>query len=134
MTSEKSFQSYFMKQVKHGYRTEVIGNPGFPDCLIINGSEHSFVELKLLKIGPSGDRKLRSLFKTTQAPWYARYLTSGGERLFVVFRKEKGYGILHVTLDFVKAMELIRYREMKERFPYKEYDNLKELINENFDW
>lgn len=132
MTSEANFQSYFLSQVRHGYRTALITGGGFPDCLLIHGGLHSFVELKLLPIGPSGDRKLRSLFKKTQPPWYAEYLAKGGECLYVLFRLEKGYGLLHVTMEFVRAIEVVRYRELSERYKYTEYDTLKELISDHF--
>lgn len=130
--SEKSFQSYFMRQVHHGYRTALISGGGFPDVLLIHGDRHSLVELKLLKLGKSGDKKLSSLFQKTQAPWYAEYLHKGGQRLFVVFRLEKSYGILRVTPEFVRAMGVVRYRELKDRYDYKEFDTLKELISESF--
>jgi hypothetical protein len=132
MTSEANFMSYFLKQVPHGYRTEVIGNPGFPDCLLISGTEHYFVELKILKIGPSGDRKLRSVFKKTQRPWYHQYLAKGGCRLFVVFHLGDRYGILRITQAFLDAFDVVRYRELKDRYIYKEYGILKELILDNF--
>ena len=123
---------YFMKQVRHGYRTALISGGGFPDCLLINGTDHSFIELKILPIGPSGDRKLRSLFKKTQPPWYAEYLAKGGCRLYVLFRLEKGYGILRVTKEFVRDIEVVRYRGLSERYEYAEYDTLKELISDRF--
>ena len=132
MTSEKNFQAYFMTQVCHGYRTALISGGGFPDCLLIRGTDHSFVELKLLPIGPSGDRKLRSVFKKTQPPWYAEYLAKGGCRLFILFRLEKGYGLLRVTKEFVRAIEVVRYSELKERYEYAEYTNLKDLIRDRF--
>jgi hypothetical protein len=89
-------------------------------------------ELKLLPLGPSGDRKLRPLFKKTQPPWYAEYLAKNGERLYVLFRLEKAYGLLHVTKEFVRAIEVVRYRELEGRYKYTEYDNLKELLNDRF--
>ena len=132
MTSETNFQAYFLSQVRHGYRTALISCGGFPDCLLIHGNEHSFVELKLLPIGPSGDRKLRPVFKKTQPPWYAEYLAKGGEQLYVVFRLEKKYGILHMDMNFIRAIEVVRYRELSERYFYEEFDTLKVLINDYF--
>ncbi len=133
VASETNFQAYFLKQVRHGYRTALISGGGFPDCLLIHEDLHSFVELKLLPIGPSGDRKLRPLFKDTQPPWYMEYLAKNGERLYVLFRLEKKYGLLHVTKEFVRAIEVVRYRELSERYEYEEFKTLKELISDHFD-
>jgi hypothetical protein len=119
MTSEKSFQAYFMKSVPHGYRTALISGSGFPDCLLIHGDRHSLVELKILPIGPSGDKKLKGLFKPTQPPWYIDYLHSGGKRLYVVFKLESTYGILHVDKSFVLNIDKVKYSDLKDYFLHR---------------
>lgn len=131
MTSEKSFQAYFMKQVPHGYRTSLTTGGGFPDVLLIHADQHSLVELKILPIGPSGDRKLKSLFKKTQPPWYLNYLHKGGTQLYILFKLEKKYGLLHVDPLFVRVIDEVRYSNLPE-YDYMEYDNLKELISDHF--
>ena len=131
MTSEMSFKAYFMKAVEHGYRTALVTGSGFPDCLLIHGDRHSFVELKLLKVGPSRDKKLKGLFKKTQPPWYMNYLSKGGKRLFVLFKLNKGYGLLHVNMGFVRDIDTLKYSDLL-RYPYPyiyaEYPSLKKLI------
>jgi hypothetical protein len=129
--SEKGFQSYFMKTIPHGYRTALISGGGFPDALLIHGSLHSLVELKLLELGKKGDKKLKGLFKPTQPPWYANYLSKGGSRLFVVFQVGKRYGILHVGMAFVRELDDLYYSDLK-RFHYTEHDTLKGLIDDYF--
>ena len=123
MTTEKNFQAYFMTQVPHGYRTSLISGGGFPDSLLIHGNQHSFVELKVLYVGKSGDKKLKSSFKPTQPPWYAEYLTKGGKRLFVLFRLNEGYGLLHVDMGFVRAIPEVTYKGLGA-FQYTEYETL----------
>ena len=129
MASEKSFQAYFMKVVEHGYRTSVLGSAGFPDCLLIHGDRHSLVELKLLEVGPSGNKKLKGLFKPSQPPWYMNYIAKGGTRLFVVFKLNKGYSLLHVNIRFVRNLDELNYSDLP-CFWYTEYQNLKDLIKE----
>ena len=130
--SEKNFMNYFMKTVEHGYRTSLIAGGGFPDCLLIHGERHSLVELKLLEIGPSGDRKLKGLFKQSQPPWYMNYLAKGGYRLFVVFKtipwgKPNCYGLLHVSREFVRDIDTVKYSDL-ERYYYKESPRLTDLL------
>ena len=123
--------SYFLKQVPHGYRTSLINGSGFPDALLIDGAEHYLVELKLLEIGPSEDKKLKGLFKPTQPPWYAEYLAKGGTRLYVVFKLEKSYGALKVDKRFVENIDSVRYSDLSQ-YHYTEYKVLKELIENEF--
>lgn len=130
MTEEASFQKYFIPLVPHAYRTG-IGN-GFVDCLVVQGSITNYVELKVLKVGPSGNKAVRTAFKKTQPPWYAKYLAKGGNRLFVVFKLNKGYGIIHVDMSFVRLLPKLTYLEMKDWYTYREYKVLKELISDNF--
>ena len=128
-TSEKSFQAYFMKTVPHGYRTSLVNGSGFPDLIMFHGpNNYSLIELKMLLVGPSGNKKLKSLFKQSQGPWYYNYLSKGGDRLFVCFQLNKGYGLLKVTKAFVHALDHIKYQEMKEMDTYREFSTLKELI------
>ena len=134
MASEKSFQQYFMKTIPHGYRISLIQGGGFPDCLLIHGDRHSLVELKLLEIGPSGDKKLKGLFKQSQPPWYLNYLAKGGTRLFVVFKivfsdTVCSYGVLHVQTRFIRDLDDIRYRELFDH-DYVERATVKEVIYE----
>ncbi len=131
MASETSFQKYFMKTVGHGYRISLIQGGGFPDCLLIHGDRHSFVELKLLQVGPSGDKKLKGLFKPSQPPWYMNYLAKGGKRLFIVFKLNEGYSALHMSMTFVRNLDKLRYSDLPS-FWYTEYKNLKKLIEERF--
>jgi hypothetical protein len=132
VTSEKSFQQYFLRNVAHGYRTELTTGAGFPDVLLIHGSRHSLVELKILKIGPSGNRKLSGLFKKSQLPFYMKYVHRGGERLFILFRLDNRHGLLHVDMNFLRDFETVTYTDLG-KYCYKEYDNLKDLIKENFE-
>ena len=132
MSTEKSFQSYFMKKVPHGYRTALIQGGGFPDCLLIHGKEHSLVELKILTIGPSGNKKLWSLFKPSQIPWYLGYLKNGGQRLYVLFKLTDKYGILKVDKEFCLNATTVKYSDICQSYDYKEYKHLTELINEHF--
>ncbi len=131
MTSESAFQSYFLKLVPHGYRTALISGSGFPDVLVVQGSITNYVEVKILDIGPSGDRAIRTVFKKTQGPWYAEYLHKGGNKLYVLFKLNKGYGLLHVDKKFVDDLPTLRYIELPE-YRYQEYKVLKELIDDNF--
>lgn len=129
--SEKAFQSYFMKIVPHGYRTALISGGGFPDALLIHSDRHSLVELKVLELGQRGNKKLGGLFKPTQPPWYAAYLSKGGTRLFVVLQVGKRYGILHVDMDFVRALDTLFYSDLPN-YRYTEYETLKGLIDDCF--
>lgn len=131
MTSEKQFQSYFMKNMPHGYRTSLISGGGFPDVLAIQGERHALIELKLLEVGPSGNKKVATVFKPTQRPWYAEYLHKGGRRLFVVFKLNEGYGVLHVDTDFIRDFDTVTYKDLW-KYRYAEYKVLGELINEYF--
>ena len=99
--------------------------------LLIEGNEHYLVELKLLQIGLSGNKKLKGLFKPTQPPWYLNYLAKGGRRLYVVFKLNKGYGVLLVTREFVSNIDKVKYSDMVSPL-YQEYPTLKELIREAF--
>lgn len=136
MTPEKNFQSYFIKQVPHGYRTALTTGGGFPDVLLIHGERHSLVELKILELGPSGNKKLSGLFKKTQPPWFWNYLSLGGKRLFVLFRiggAHDAYGLLRMEYDFLRNLDTLKYLDLKKGFfHYEEYTNLKELIHEHF--
>lgn len=129
--SEKSFQSYFLKTVPHGYRTALLTGGGFPDVLLIHRDRHSLVELKVLELGKRGNKKLKGLFKPTQLPWYANYLSKGGTRLFVVFKIGSRYGILHVDWGIVRGLEELHYSDLEE-FNYKEFETLKGLIDSCF--
>lgn len=132
MSNERSFQQYFMQQVPHGYRTALVSGGGFPDALLIHGEKHSLVEVKVLEIGTSGDKKLKGLFKKTQPPWFMEYLSKGGERLFIVFKiVDMGYGILRVSRNFVMKLDELHYSDLFS-YDYKEYRTLTELISESF--
>lgn len=131
MTSEKNFQVYFLKQAPHGYRIALTTGGGFPDVLLIHGDRHSLVELKVLEIGPSGNKKIGGLFKKTQPPWYWQYLSKGGTRLFVVFRLVNGCGLLHVDHGFLRALDTLTYQDLWNH-GYTEHGNLQELIHEHF--
>ena len=133
MANEKSFQTYFMKILPHGYRTSLVNGSGFPDILAIRREEHFLIELKMLHIGVSGNKKLKGLFQPTQIPWYYRYLKEGGTRLYVMFRLEDNYGLLHVSKEFCKNINTLKYLDMvKDWANYTEYKSLKELVDENF--
>lgn len=126
--SETSYQAYFLKAAQHAYRTALVTGSGFPDVIVLHGEDrYSLVELKLLSIGPSGNRKLKSLFKKSQPPWYAEYLARGADRLFVVFRLKDVHGLLHVDMDFVRNIENIRYGDLP-RYRYREYPTVSELL------
>ena len=138
MTAESRFQSYFLKLVPHGYRTALITGSGFPDCLVVQGDTTNFVEVKILDIGPSGDRAIRTVFKKSQPPWYAEYLHKGGDQLFVLFKLPKGYGLLHVNKAFIDDLPTLKYSQLKEgslsgKYRYSQiYKTLKELIDDQF--
>ena len=132
MPSEKSFQSYVMKILPHAYRTSLVNGSGFPDILAIRDKEHFLIELKMLHIGPSGNKKLKGIFQPTQIPWYYRYLKEGGTRLYVMFRLEDNYGLLHVSKEFCRNISTYKYLDMYVSSRYKEYKTLKELVDENF--
>ena len=136
MTTEASFQSYFLKAVPHGYRTALTTGGGFPDVLLIHGDRHSLVELKILNIGPSGNKKIAPLFKRTQPPWYWNYLSKGGTRLFVLIRlggTHDGYGLIHIGEDFLRALDTITYRDLRSGFfKYEESAHLRRLLDGHF--
>jgi hypothetical protein len=130
---EKKFQDYFMRTINHGYRTALANGTGFPDCLLIDGAEHYFVELKMLDIGPSGDKMLRGSYTKLQPPWHTEYLAKGGERLYSVFKLKNSYGIVHETMSYIKAVVAgLKYLDMKENYFYYEYRTLKELVDVHF--
>jgi len=129
MANEKMFQKYFLRKAGHGYRISLTTGGGFPDVLLIHGDRHSLVELKMIEIGPSGDKKIGGIFKATQPPWYMNYLANGGTRLFVVFHLNSTYGVVHVDRDFVMAIDSMRYSDLP-KFKYKEFDKLTDLIEE----
>ena len=127
--SEKSFQNYFMKIAPHAYRTSLTSGSGFPDLIMIHENDTvSLVELKLLQVGPSGDKKLKSLFKVSQTPWYRNFIFKGGRRVFVAFKLNSGYGLLRVTVEFIANWGTIKYSQMKQMGCYDEFDNLRSLI------
>lgn len=135
VTSEKNFQSYFFRTVPHGYRTALTTGGGFPDGILIHGDRHSMVELKIIEIGPSGNKKIKGLFKKTQPPWYWQYLAKGGTRLYVVFRiggLKDAYGVLRVTNDFLRSIDTIDYKGLCQMPEYTEHDNLTDLLKEHF--
>ena len=127
--SEKSFQSYFMKLAKHAYRTSLTTGSGFPDVIVVHENDTvSFVELKMLLVGPSGDKRLKSLFKPSQPPWYRNFIFKGGRKVFVAFKLNNGYGLLRVTVEFIANIDTIKYSQMKKMGTYSEYTTLKELL------
>lgn len=130
--SEKSFQSYVMKLMPHAYRTSLVNGSGFPDMLAIKGKIHFLIELKMLHIGVTGNKKLKSLFKQSQIPWYFQYLKEGGESLYVMFKLEDKYGLLHVDEEFCRNINTIKYLDLKMKYRYSEYKTLKELIHVHF--
>ena len=134
MTNEKQFQSYFLRLCPHAYRTALLNGSGFPDCLLLRGVEHFLIELKLLPIGPSGDKHVHCVYKPTQAPWHMNYLTKGGKSLYTVFQLNKGYGVVKETKEYVAllAAKKLKYSMLPE-YGYKEYDKLTTLIKEEFE-
>ena len=135
MANEKSFQTYFMKILPHGYRTSLVNGSGFPDCLLIRGAEHFVVELKMLKIGPSGNKMLRGLYKPSQLPWHLDYLHKGGTRIYTIFKLDDKYGIVHEGMQYVKGtVEGLRYLDLvkSSKYDYREYRYLKELVDDYF--
>ena len=131
--SEKTFQNYFMKILPHGYRTSLVNGGGFPDALLIRREEHFLVELKLLNIGPSGNKLLRGLYKPSQLPWHLEYLNKGGLRIYTMFKLEGKYGIIHEDMQYVKDVVAgLKYLDMKNCQLYSEYKSLKELISVYF--
>ena len=132
MTLEKSFQSYFMKLV-NGYRTALSTGGGFPDTLLIKEDKYFLVELKCLKIGPSGDKMLRGCYTKFQMPWHLDYLVEKeGKSLYTIFKLEGKYGIVHETQEYCWAvLGGLKYKDLKE-LDYKEYGNLTELIKREF--
>jgi len=130
-TSEKVFQSHFLKHCDHAYRTSLTSGSGFPDSIVINKKgEVNFVELKILELGKRGDKKLGATFQLTQPAWYLRFLVAGGKRLFVAWQIEKRYGLLRITKDFVMNVDVLKYSDLLKMEEYKEYPNVRELIKE----
>ena len=123
-----------MKIMPHAYRTSLVNGGGFPDILAIRNREHFFIELKMLLLGVTGNKKLKGLFKPSQVPWYFQYLKKGGESLYVMFKLHKTYGLLKVNEDFCRDIGILNYLDMKDgyKYQYKEYSTLKELIDANF--
>ena len=119
-----------MRKVPHGYRTGLGG--GFPDLILIDGIKHFFIELKVLKIGPSGDIMLRGQYQPTQMPWHLKYFLSGGKSLYTVFKLENKYGVIHETPEYVRAvLNGLKYKEMLDGpWRYKEFKVLGNLIDD----
>lgn len=140
MANEKAYQNYFMKIAKplNYHRTALLNGGGFTDTLGIHGEKHSLVELKDFALGKRGDKKIRTLFKDSQPPFYIRYFQNGGLRLFVSFRicdydgSNKRYGLWQLTKQAVLDMEDLYYSDMVKDpfFWYKEYSSCKEMIEE----
>lgn len=132
MTKEKSFEAYFAKQCP-SYRMALINGGGFPDRLIINERGHFLVELKVLKIGPSGDKMLRGCYQPTQMPWHLDYLVNKkGKSLYTLFKLDGKYGIVNESEEYCLAvLNGLKYSGLKD-FDYKEYKVLKELIKVEF--
>lgn len=128
MTPEQSFQAYFLRTVPHGYRTSLVAGGGFPDVLLIHGELHSLVELKIMK---GKNRLIKNLFKPTQPPWYVNYLSKGGKRLFVLFKKGSKYALLRIDNALMKEFFTLKYSDLP-RFIYREYSTLIGLIHEEF--
>lgn len=133
MSDEKSFQSYFLSK-SNAYRTSLTNGSGFPDCIACckDGLRVNFVELKVLRVGVSGDKKLRGLFEDTQIPWYAEHVIKKGcKNLYVLFSLNKGYGLLKVNKHFIMDINDLYYSVIKRAsntYQYKEYKFLKEVI------
>lgn len=127
---EKNFQTYFMKVADHCRRSSTA--PGEPDTQVIRGLRTYRVELKILQVGSSGDKKIKPVFKPTQSPWYIDFICKGGLGLYVLFRLNKGYGILKVDKRFCLNINNLYYSDLIKSELYREYDNLKELISETF--
>ena len=127
--SEKSYQAYFMKLIPHGYRTSLTSGSGFPDLIMFHEDcGYSLVELKLLLVGPSGNKKLKNTFQLSQPSWYTVYIHKGGDRLFIAFKLNKGFGLLKVTKDFLNNLNTLTYKDMLHLKSYTEYPHLKQLI------
>lgn len=130
VTSEKSFQSYFMKCLPHGYRTALTNGGGFPDCLLIHGDFHFLVELKTLKLGKRGDKVLRGLYTPTQMPWHLNYFLKGGKSLYTLFKLEDCYGLIREDEAYCRAvLDGLKYSGLKD-FDYKEFKVLRHVIEE----
>jgi hypothetical protein len=123
---EKEFQTYFLKKAGHCHRST--SEPGEPDTQVVKGLKTFRVELKILKVGVSGNMKIKPLFKVTQPSWYLNFLSKGGEGLFVVFRLTKGYGLLEVTKDFCMNLNDIYYKHLLMHKSYQEFKTLDELL------
>lgn len=131
MTSEKMFQNYFIKTCNHAYRTSLTSGSGFPDCIVMGKDGYArFVELKELKLGKKGDKKLGSTFQLTQPSWYVKFLVNKGKNLFVAFQIDKAYGLLKVTKDFAMSVDALYYSDMKKMDEYQEFDKIKDLVKE----
>jgi hypothetical protein len=139
MTPEKKFQNYFMKLV-NGYRTALVTGGGFPDTLLILEEKHFLVELKVLKIGPSGDKMLRGCYTEAQMPWHLDYLQNKkGKSLYTVFKiievsqDSIKYGVVLEDEEYCMAvLNSLKYKGLRD-FMYKEYKTLKELIEVEFE-
>ncbi len=141
MTTEKAFQKYFLKLSSPSVRIPGETSPGIPDTEVIRGVRTYRVELKLLKIGPSGNKKISSIFKKTQRPFYMKFLHSGGQGLFVLFKVDKGckyhneqaYGLLKMHKNIARNLEEYTYQDLLHlKKVYTEYNTLKEVIDANF--
>jgi len=131
MTSEKTFQSYFLKHCHHAYRTSLTSGSGFPDCVVMGRDGYArFVELKVLTLGARGDKKLGGTFQLTQPAWFLKFLVGKGKNLFVAFQIDKTYGLLKVTKEFVMNIDVLKYKEMIRYYDYKEFTCIKDLIKE----
>ena len=132
MTVEKRFQNYFMRLV-NGYRTALSTGGGFPDSFLVDGERHFLVELKVLKIGPSGDKMLRGCYTKYQMPWHLDYLVGKkGKGLYTVFKLDGKYGIIHESEEYCLAvLDGLKYLGLKD-FDYREYDKLTDLITKEF--
>lgn len=124
--AEKEFQRYFMKKAGHVHRAST--EAGEPDTQIVDGLKTYRIELKIMKVGVSGNMKIKPLFKPSQIPWYLDFISKGGKGLYVAFRLNKGYGLLEVTKDFCTHLNDIYYKHLKEHYSYTEFKTLDELL------
>ena len=131
--SEKTLQNYFMKLLPHGYRTSLVNGGGFPDVLIIREEKHALIELKVLKLGPTGNKMIRGLYKKSQMPWHMQYFNRKGLELYTVFKLSNSYGVIKESKEYVRAVvKGLTYKQMKEEYDYKEYKTLKEVVDVYF--
>lgn len=144
MPNEKSFQNYWMKIGKplNHYRIALINGTGFPDILALHKGKHSVIELKDFALGKKGDKKLASLFKDSQPPWYINYFKNGGSRLFVAFRitdhddSNKRYGLWQLCKRDVLNIDQLYYSDLTHDafIQYAEYSSCKEMIMDIESW